>query len=78
VDAASERFVLEFQVVDGAWRREPLLSCHATRLEEALPARSFRFEKGLRSFAGWWYFAAAGTLSLSRGWSVILTEHYRT
>ena len=59
-DAASERFVLEFQVVGGAWRREPLSSCHATRFEEALPARPFRFEKGLRSFAGWWYFATAG------------------
>ena len=58
--AASERFVLEFQVVGGAWRREPLSSCHATRFEEALPARPFRFEKGLRSFAGWWYFATAG------------------
>ena len=22
-----------------------------------MPARPFRFEKGLRSFAGWWYFA---------------------
>lgn len=29
------------------------------RFEEAQPARSFRFEKGLRSFAGWWYFATA-------------------
>ena len=58
--AASERFVLEFQVLGGVWQREPLLSCHAMRFEEALPARPFRFEKGLRSFAGWWYFATAG------------------
>jgi hypothetical protein len=28
--------------------------------EDALPVRSFRFEKGLRSFAGWWYFATTG------------------
>ena len=58
--AASERFLLEFQVAGGAWQCEPLLSCRATRFEEALPARPFRFEKGLRSFAGWWYFATAG------------------
>ena len=45
--------------VGGAWQRAPLSSCQGTRFEEALPARSFRFEKGLRSFAGWWYFATA-------------------
>ncbi len=26
-----------------------------------MPARPFRFEKGLQSFAGWWYFATTGT-----------------
>ena len=56
-DAAYERFVLEFQVAGGSWQREPLPSCYGTRFEEVLPARPFRFEKGLRSFAGWWYFA---------------------
>jgi hypothetical protein len=55
--AAGERFALEFQVGRGAWQREPLSSCRGTRFEEALPARPFRFGKGLRSFAGWWYFA---------------------
>jgi len=59
-DAACERFELEFQVAGGSWRLEPLSSCVGTRLEEALPARPFRFEKGLRSFAGWWYFATTG------------------
>jgi hypothetical protein len=59
-DAACERFALEFQVTGGAWQREPLSWCHGTRFEEALPARPFRFEKGLRSFAGWWYFATTG------------------
>jgi hypothetical protein len=59
-DAADARFELEFQVAGGAWRREPLSSCGGMRFEEALPARPFRFEKGLRSFAGWWYFATAG------------------
>jgi hypothetical protein len=60
-DAAGERFVVEFQVADGSWQREPLSSCRGTRFEEALPARPFRFEKGLQSFAGWWYFATTGT-----------------
>ena len=58
--AAHERFVLEYQVADGCWQREPLSSCLGTRFEEALPARPFRFGKGLRSFAGWWYFATTG------------------
>lgn len=53
-DAAGERFEVEFQVADGSWQREPLSSCHGTRFEDALPARPFRFEKGLQSFAGWW------------------------
>jgi hypothetical protein len=56
-DAAGERFALDFQLAAGSWRREPLSSCRETRFEEALPARPFRFGKGLRSFAGWWYFA---------------------
>jgi hypothetical protein len=56
-DAAGERFALDFRLARGSWRREPLSSCGGTRFEEALPARPFRFEKGLRSFAGWWYFA---------------------
>jgi hypothetical protein len=57
-DAAGERFALDFQLARGSWRREPLSSCRETRFEEAVPVRPFRFEKGLRSFAGWWYFAA--------------------
>jgi hypothetical protein len=60
-DAAEARFELEFQVAGGAWQREPLSSCGGMRFEEALPARRFRFEKGLRSFAGWWYFATTGS-----------------
>ncbi len=59
-DAADERFLLEFQVAGGAWERGPLSSCGGVRFEEALAVRPFRFEKGLRSFAGWWYFATTG------------------
>jgi hypothetical protein len=60
-DAADARFVLEFQAAGGARRREPLASCCCMRFEDVLPVRPFRFEKGLRSFAGWWYFATTGT-----------------
>jgi hypothetical protein len=59
-DAVGERFEVEFQVADGSWRRELLSVCHGTRFEDVLPARPFRFEKGLQSFAGWWYFAKTG------------------
>jgi hypothetical protein len=61
VGAADPRFMLEFRAADGTWEREPLWSCCAVRFEDVLPARPFRFEKGLRSFAGWWYFATTGT-----------------
>ncbi len=37
------------------------MSCLGVRFEDVLPAREFRFEKGLRNFAGWWYFATTGT-----------------
>ena len=60
-EAAGERFVLEFQVAAGVWQREPLMACSGTRFEDVLPVRPFRFGKGLRSFAGWWYFATTGT-----------------
>lgn len=59
-DAAGERFLLEFQVAGGVWERGSLSSCGGVRFEEALPVRPFRFEKGLRNFAGWWYFAKTG------------------
>jgi hypothetical protein len=60
VGAAGLRFVLEFQVGEGVWRREVLSACRGERFEDAQPVRSFHFEKGLRSFAGWWYFATTG------------------
>jgi len=60
-EAADARFILEFQAAGGALQRRPLASCCSTRFEDALPVRPFRFEKGLRSFEGWWYFATTGT-----------------
>jgi hypothetical protein len=59
-DAAGARFTLDFRAADGIWERGPLTSCGGVRFEDALPVRPFRFEKGLRNFAGWWYFATAG------------------
>jgi hypothetical protein len=60
-EAADARFMLEFRASAGSWQHAPLVSCCSARLEDALPVRPFRFEKGLRSFAGWWYFATTGT-----------------
>src|ERR1700719_1254648 len=58
--AADARFMLEFRASASSWQHEPLMSCCSARFEDALPVRPFRFEKGLRSFAGWWYFATTG------------------
>ncbi len=55
--AAGTRFTLDFRVADGSWERGPLMSCLGMRFEDVPPVRPFRFEKGLRNFAGWWYFA---------------------
>ena len=55
--AADLRFSLEYQAAPGDWRHDVLPACRCERFENALPVRPFHFEKGLRSFAGWWYFA---------------------
>ena len=52
--------MLEYQVGAGEWCRGVLPGCCGERFEDARPVRSFRFEKGLSSFAGWWYFATTG------------------
>lgn len=49
-------FDLEFQVADSAWQRGQWLHAVAYGSRMCCP-RPFRFEKGLRSFAGRWYFA---------------------
>jgi hypothetical protein len=59
--AADLQLALEYQAAEGAWRREALAACCCERFEDTLPVRPFHFEKGLRSFAGWWYFATSGT-----------------
>jgi hypothetical protein len=59
--AAGTRFTVDFRAADGAWQSVPLMSCPGVRFEQVLQAREFRFEKGLRNFAGWWYFATTGS-----------------
>ncbi len=61
VGAADTQFTLDFRAADGTWQRGPLVSCLGARFEDVPPVREFRFEKGLRNFAGWWYFATTGT-----------------
>lgn len=53
-------FELEFSLPGAGRRREPLPVCAGERFEDAVPARPFRFGKGLASFAGWWWMASTG------------------
>lgn len=59
--AADARFTLDFRGADGSWRHGPLMSCLGARFEDAPQVREFRFGKGLKNFAGWWYFATTDT-----------------
>lgn len=59
--AAVLRFSLEYLTASGDWRCDALAACCVERFEDARPVRPFHFEKGLSSFAGWWYFATTGT-----------------
>lgn len=59
--AAGTRFTLDFRAADGTWERGPLASCTGVRFEVVPPVRPFRFGKGLRNLAGWWYFATTGS-----------------
>src|SRR5271170_3398517 len=54
-------FEVEYRLAGGGWRREPLAVCAGERFEEAAPVRPFHFEKGLGSFAGWWWAATTGS-----------------
>lgn len=53
-------FGLEFVDRDGVRRRELLSACWDVRFEGVAPVRSFRWSKGQRSFAGWWWSATTG------------------
>lgn len=60
VDLPGVRFAVDYVGADGVARREPLEACTGVRFERAPAVRSFRFAKGMSSFAGWWWFAASG------------------
>lgn len=55
-----DRFELEYRLGADGWRREALGVCAGERFEIVEPVRSFHFEKGLESFAGWWWAASSG------------------
>jgi hypothetical protein len=44
----------------GGRRRLPLRACRDLRLEDAVPARSFRWSRGQGHFPGWWWLATTG------------------
>jgi hypothetical protein len=60
VDLSGARFAVEYVGADGTMLRELLDACARVRFEQAAVVRSFRFAKGMTSFAGWWWFAASG------------------
>lgn len=53
-------FEVEYRFAGGVPCRAVLAGCAGVPLEDALAVRRFRFGKGLRSFAGWWWLATTG------------------
>jgi len=53
-------FEVDYQLRDGGLQRAGLAGCAGVRLEDAAAVREFHFEKGQRSFAGWWWLATTG------------------
>jgi hypothetical protein len=53
-------FELDFVDVAGLRRREGLRVCSGVAFEDAAPVRAFRWSKGQRSFAGWWWSSTTG------------------
>ncbi|MER7408093.1 TnsA-like heteromeric transposase endonuclease subunit [Streptomyces sp. NPDC000070] len=53
---------VELSYVDGARerRRRPLLDCVTTRFEDVAPVRPFRWSRGDRHFAGWYWSVTTG------------------
>src|SRR6201996_8733646 len=58
---ADSGFEVEYRLRDGVPRRAGLAGCAGVRLEDAAAIRGFHFEKGQRSFAGWWWLATTGS-----------------
>jgi hypothetical protein len=53
-------FEVEYLLGDGGLLRVGLAGCAGVPLENAAAFRGFRFAKGQRSFAGWWWLATTG------------------
>lgn len=53
---------VELSYVDAVRQRQrrPLLDCVTARFEEAVPVRPFRWSRGERHFAGWYWAATTG------------------
>lgn len=54
-----QEMVVEFAGFAGR-QRESLLDCGAMAFEDVEPVRRFRWSKGRREFAGWWWSATTG------------------
>jgi hypothetical protein len=59
-DLGCERFTVEYVGAEGVSTAQPLKGSAVARFEDAPAVRSFRFSKGMTSFAGWWWFASTG------------------
>lgn len=53
-------FELDFVDAAGLRRREGPRVCSGVAFEDAAPVRAFRWSKGQRNFAGWWWSATTG------------------
>jgi TnsA-like endonuclease N terminal len=53
-------FEVEYRLAGGSPCRAGLAGCVGVPLEDASAVRGFRFGKGVRSFAGWWWLASTG------------------
>ena len=70
----SEEFDVTFVDPDGSQRCEPLSSCWMVPFERALQVRAFSWNRGKRSFAGWWrccqrFITCSGLTSSSLPWT---------
>lgn len=59
-DRGYVRFSVEYVGSGGVPVRESLDGCAGVRFEDVPAVRSFRFAKGMTSFAGWWWFTPTG------------------
>ncbi|MGF1431901.1 TnsA-like heteromeric transposase endonuclease subunit [Kitasatospora sp. LaBMicrA B282] len=60
LDAAGPYFEMAYVDAVRGRQRRPLLDCVTARFEAAAPVRSFRWSRGERHFAGWYWSATTG------------------